>query len=129
VTALWCGVLAVLLSLAFHASSGWLIDAFTNVDSVRALARDYALWAALTPVAGFAAFILDGVFVGATQARAMRNAMIVSVALYFPLSLLLLWLLGNHGVWLAIHVFLLMRAFTLLRRYPELERQVGEVAT
>jgi MATE family multidrug resistance protein len=128
VTGLWCGMLSLALSAAFWAASGWLIDTFTNVPEVRAVARDYALWASLTPAVGFLAFLFDGVFVGATQARAMRNAMVTSVAVYLPLSLAALWLLGNHGVWLAIHVFLLTRALTLWWRYPALERQVAAVA-
>lgn len=127
-TSLWSGLLALLLSALLLAFAGPLIDLFTNVPEVRALARTYALWAALTPALGFAAFQLDGIFVGATQARAMRNAMVVAVAVYVPASLLLVFLLANHGVWLAIHLFLLTRAVTLLRAYPALERQVAAVA-
>ena len=128
-TSLWSGLLAVALSGLLVAFSGPLIDLFTNVAEVQRRARDYALWAALTPVTGFGAFQLDGIFVGGTWAQAMRNAMLLSVAVYGPASLLLLWTMGNHGVWLAMHLFLLMRALTLLARYPALERQVAAAAS
>jgi MATE family multidrug resistance protein len=128
-TSLWSGLLALGLSALLLVFGGWLIDLFTNVPAVRALARDYMIWAALTPAAGFAAFQLDGIFVGATGARAMRNGMILSVAVYVPASLVLSGLMGNHGVWLAIHLFLLVRAATLLARYPALERQVAAASS
>lgn len=124
-TSLWSGALAALIAGALILLSGPIIDLFTTAPEVRALARDYALWAALTPLMGFAAFQLDGIFVGATGAREMRNAMIAAAALYVPLGWLLTQTLGNHGLWLATHLFLLARAAALLAYYPRLEARTA----
>lgn len=122
-TSLWSGALAAGFSLVLLISAGPVIDLFTNVPEVRALARDYAPWAALTPLVGFAAFQLDGIFVGAAAAREMRNAMVASAALYYPAGWLFTEALGNHGVWLSLHLFLAARALALLALYPRLERR------
>jgi MATE family multidrug resistance protein len=124
-TSLWSGLLALGFSALLIAASGPLIDLFTTAPEVRALARDYALWAALTPALGFAAFQLDGVFVGATASREMRDAMIGAALVYFPVSSALAAGFGNHGVWAGILLFLLLRAVTLLRRYPTLESRAA----
>lgn len=124
-TSLWSALLAVAASAALLALSGPIVDLLTTAPEVRALARVYAPWAALTPLVGFAAFQLDGVFIGAAAGSAMRNAMILSAAVYFPLSWAAAAQFGNHGVWAAMHAFLALRAVTLLLRYPALERQAA----
>lgn len=126
-TSLWSGLVAATFSLALIALAGPMIDLFTNVPEIRELARDFALWAALTPLVGFAAFQLDGIFVGATGAREMRDAMLVSAAVYFPGAWAMAQLFGNHGVWAALHLFLIVRAFALLALYPRLERRAARV--
>lgn len=124
-TTLWSGGLALLFSAILLALSGPIIDLFTASPEVRETARLYAFWAAATPAIGFAAFQLDGIFVGATASRDMRNAMIVSAAFFFPTSWLLTQAIGNHGVWLGVHLFLLLRAAALLARYPRLEARAS----
>ncbi|MGF1657840.1 MAG: MATE family efflux transporter [Rubrimonas sp.] len=124
-TSVWAGVLAAAISAALLAVSGPVIDLFTNVADVRALARDYALWAALTPLAGVAAFQLDGIFVGATAAREMRNAMALAVAAYVPLAWAATETLGNAGLWASMHALLLARAGALLAVYPRVEARIG----
>ena len=125
ISTVWSGALAALVSVVFVLLAGVAIDALTNVESVRALAREYALWAALVPAVGFAAFQLDGIFIGATETTLMRNAMIFAAAIYFPAGWMLAEAFGNHGVWAAIHLFLGLRAVSLLWLYPVLERRAG----
>jgi len=125
ISSLWSGALAVAVALLFVALSGTIIDTLTNVESVRTLARDYVLWAALVPAVGFAAFQLDGIFIGATETGLMRNAMLASAAVYFPASWLLAEAFGNHGVWGSIYLFLALRTISLLWLYPELERRTS----
>ena len=124
-TSIMATALSAAFSLILVLLSGPIIDMFTTVEEVRQTARVYALWAALTPLVGVAAFQLDGIFIGATGSVAMRNAMLISAAIYFPISLLLAELFGNHGVWAAIFVFLIVRALTLLALYPALERRAA----
>ena len=125
ISSIWSGALAVAVALLFVALSGFIINALTNVASVRTLARDYALWAALIPAFGFAAFQLDGIFIGATESGLMRNAMLFSAAIYFPASWFLATSFGNHGVWGSIYLFLGLRAVSLLWLYPVLERRTS----
>ena len=125
ISSLWSGGLAIVVSIVFVLLSGVAIDTLTNVESVRSLAREYVLWAALIPAVGFAAFQLDGIFIGATETGLMRNAMIASAVVYFPMGWVLSEAFGNHGVWAAIYLFLGLRTVSLLWLYPVLERRAA----
>lgn len=122
ITTLSSGVMALGVSLLFWALSGPIIDLLTTNDAVRALARDFALWAAFIPLIGFLSFQLDGVFVGATRSREMRDGMIISTGVYLPLSWLLMREFGNDGIWAAIWIWLGLRALTLAAYLPRVLR-------
>lgn len=99
----------------------WLIDLMTASPDVRLAARDYLVYAALASVIGTFAFTYDGIYIGATWTRDMRNLMIVSLASY----LLVWWLtlpLGNAGLWIAILMFFGSRGALQAARYPALVR-------
>jgi MATE family multidrug resistance protein len=100
-----------------------MIDVLSVSGEVRAAARAYLPWVAVSPLLGVASFQLDGIFTGATQTRDMRNMMILSFALFIGLWWLLTPIWGNHGLWLALDLFLLIRAATLTARLPALERR------
>jgi MATE family multidrug resistance protein len=76
-------------------------------------------------VIGIASWMFDGIYIGATWTRPMRNAMLLSVAIYAGAMAILLPAFGNHGIWAALMVLLVARALTLGVRYPALERSVG----
>ncbi len=124
-TGLWAVALAAALSLALALLSGPIIDLFATAPEVRALARAYAPWAALAPLAGVAAFHLDGIFVGATASREMRDAMLGAALAYLALSIPLAAQFGNHGVWGGVYLLFALRAAALLRLYPHLERRAA----
>jgi MATE family multidrug resistance protein len=105
-----------------------IIDVMTTSPEVRAAARHYLFWAALAPVLGIASWMLDGIFIGATWTRDMRNAMLQSVVVYGLALAVLVPAFGNHGLWAALMVLNLTRAATLLSRYPRLARAVGQAA-
>jgi multidrug resistance protein, MATE family len=122
-TTAWAAGVAVAVSTAFLWCGSWLIDCLTTDTAAQAAARTYLPWAALAPILGVWAFQLDGIFIGATQTAAMRNAMLTSLGIYLGAW----WLLqpfGNHGLWAAFYVHYLARAATLLRYYPKLVRAV-----
>jgi MATE family multidrug resistance protein len=122
VTGIWgaavCATMAVLLALA----GGAFIDLLTTADGVRAAARAYLPWVVLAPLLGWASWMLDGIFIGATRTRDMRNMMAISFAGYVALLLVLVPAMGNHGLWLAFLGFFVLRGVTLALRYPALER-------
>ena len=82
------------------------------------MAALYLPWAALTALTGVLAFQMDGVYIGATWSNAMRNMMLLSFAAFLAALLVLPQILGNHGLWISLHVFLLARGFSLLALLP-----------
>ncbi len=102
-----------------------LIDLMATAPEVRAEARAYLPWVAAAPLIGIAAWMLDGIFIGATETRAMRNAMLLSVAVYAIALALLLPGFGNHGLWAALMVLNATRGITLAARYPALEARAA----
>jgi MATE family multidrug resistance protein len=106
----------------------WLIDLMTASPDVRLVARDYLVYAALASVIGVFAFAYDGIYIGATWTRDMRNLMIISLLLYLAVW----WLthpLGNTGLWIAILVFFGSRGVLQAMRYPALARATFSPAT
>lgn len=122
-------VLAAILGAILFAVQTPLVHLFSNVQEVRDTAGTFYIWAALFTFVGTIAFIMDGVFVGATEGPAMRNAMIVSASIYLALSGWALDQWGNHGVWGAMWAFLVLRGLTLTVLYPALERRVSDSAS
>ena len=107
-TGKWTLIIAAAALLAFVAGGGPLIRLLTDLPGVRDTATTYLPWMLLLPLTASAGFWLDGVFVGATLARQMRNTMMVATALFFPVW----WLTsgwGNHGLWLAMNLFMASR--------------------
>ena len=96
-----------------------------SAPQVRAAARDYLPWVAIAPLIGIAAWMLDGIFIGATLTRAMRNAMVQSVAVYAAALVVLLPAFGNHGLWAALMVLNTARGLTMARHYPQAEARAG----
>ncbi|MEI2807956.1 MAG: MATE family efflux transporter [Albidovulum sp.] len=112
---------ALALGLFFWLAGPPLIDLMAAAPEVRAAARLYLPWVALAPVVGIASWMFDGIFIGATLSREMRNAMVVSVAIYVAALLLLPGAWGNHGLWAALMVLNLARGATMALRYPRAE--------
>ncbi|GLK63251.1 MATE family efflux transporter [Paracoccus kondratievae] len=112
---------AAILSLTFLLFGPAIIDLLTTSPEVRAEARHYLPWLIAAPVIGIASWMLDGVFIGATRTREMRNAMLVSVGVYAALVTLLPALFGNHGLWAALMGLNALRGVTMWRLYPRVE--------
>jgi multidrug resistance protein, MATE family len=96
-----------------------LIDTMTTSAEVRQAAREFTLFAALAPVMGVLAYTFDGIYIGATWARDMRNLMLAALAIYLATW----WVLqgyGNTGLWIALLVFLASRGMLQAARYPKL---------
>ena len=109
------------MAVAFALAGGAIIDLMATAPDVRAIARDYLPYMVAAPLAGWAAWMLDGIFIGATRSRDMRNMMAISFTLYVAFALVLVPLLGNHGLWLSLLASFVARGVTLGLRYPSLE--------
>ncbi|PKP73495.1 MAG: MATE family efflux transporter [Alphaproteobacteria bacterium HGW-Alphaproteobacteria-6] len=122
----WGGGGAVLLGLAFWAAGPGLIDLMSAAPEVRAAARAFLPWVAIAPVIGIASWTFDGIYIGATLSREMRNAMVLSVAAYGAALTVLPGAFGNHGLWAALMVLNLARGVSMAAYYPRAERAAGQ---
>ncbi len=118
-TTLWGFMLAGLTTAAFLAGGDLVIGLLTTSETVRSTAVTYLPWAAATALTGVLAFEMDGVFIGATWSRDMRNMMLVSLALFVGVSVVMTDRFGNHGLWAAFNLFLLVRGFSLALILPK----------
>ncbi|EJT02839.1 MATE family efflux transporter [Rhizobium sp. CCGE 510] len=112
-TILWSFGLAAIVSAFFFLAGSWLISVLTTSPEVQQAAETYLPWAAVTGLTGALAFLMDGVFIGATWSAEMRNRMLMSFAGYLAMLAVFVPLFGNHGLWLAMNAFLLFRGFFL----------------
>lgn len=127
-TMLWSFGLGVVTTLLFLLFGENIIGFLTTTESVRAEAVKYLPWAALTAITGALAFQMDGVFIGATWSAAMRNMMLAAFVGYIAAIGLFVPLLGNHGLWLALNLFLAFRGIFLALRLPALAGRQFAVA-
>ncbi|MBP1858215.1 MATE family efflux transporter [Rhizobium herbae] len=117
-TAIWSFALAGFTTVAFLIFGERLIDLLTTAADVRTEAYVYMPWAAITALTGALAFLMDGVFIGATWSRDMRNMMLLAFAGYVAALCLLVPAFGNHGLWGALNLFLLFRGVFLMVLVP-----------
>ncbi|WP_317057328.1 MATE family efflux transporter [Roseovarius rhodophyticola] len=124
-SSLWGGLITGAITLSFALFGGAIIDLMTTSPEVRETARVYLIYMILAPVTGIAAWMLDGIFIGATRAQDMRNMMAVSLVVYVIAALLLVPDYGNHGLWIALLISFVARGLTLGLRYSALEAQAA----
>jgi MATE family multidrug resistance protein len=109
----WSLVCGVVITLLYFSFGHGFIALLTRAASVRQAAGASLGWAALVPVVAAPAFQLDGVFIGATWSRDMRNMMLLSLMIFIASWAMLMPSLGNAGLWLAFLIFLGTRGITL----------------
>ena len=120
----WAFLAAIVLTLCFYFGSDFLIVLMTSSEELRENAQVYVYWVIVAPILAAPAFILDGIFIGVTRTKDMRNCMIISFGIYC----LVVWLLyepfGNQGLWAALMVMFIVRAVTLFFQYFSIERSI-----
>lgn len=104
---IWGGAIALSFTMIFLIGGGFILRLLTNDPDTISAAQPYMFWVVMVPVITFAAFIWDGIYVGATASKAMRNSMVVITTLIFlPAYYILEPILGNNGLWLAMMLFM-----------------------
>lgn len=116
---------AAVLALVFALTGPGIIDLMTTSPEVREAARGYLPWLVAAPLIGVAAWIYDGIFIGALLTGDMMRAMVLSVAVYVVALAVLVPLGGNHGLWAALMVLNATRTVTLWRKYPKIAARAG----
>jgi MATE family multidrug resistance protein len=114
---------AVAVSLVYLIFGRNIIALFTNQEEIRSLAAQFLPWLIVLPLVAVWTFLLDGVFIGATRGRELRDSMLISLAGYLGLAVLLTAHFGNHGLWGAMLAFMALRAITLALYLPAVERK------
>ena len=117
----WGFAFGVAATLLFFVGGDVMIDVMTASPDVRGAARHFLWLAALAPVCGVMAFCYDGIYIGATWARDMRNLMVASLAIYLT-AWWLLQPLDNAGLWIALLIFFIARGALQALRYPALAK-------
>lgn len=106
------GIVALAFAAIYALTGPQIVALLTSLESLREMADRYLAWQVILPLVGVWCYLLDGMFIGATRGREMRNSMVIA-AIGYGLALLTLPWLGNHGLWLAVAVFLTLRGVTL----------------
>lgn len=125
----WGIALSLLFTLLYGAGGKSFLGLLTNDTSVISASEEYIYWVLAIPLAGFSAFLLDGICIGATATHLMLRSMLVASASFFLLYYGLHDTLGNHALWMAFIVYLSLRGVVqggiLYRmRHTNLHRQV-----
>ena len=106
-------ITAVIISLFYLIFFKEIIYIITDIEILRFISFQHILWVIIIPPVACFCYQLDGIFIGASQTKEIRNAMIVSVLGYIGVSILLTRYLGNHGIWFSLLLFMIFRAATL----------------
>ena len=104
---------SLLISLIYFFFFQSIVNLLTDLDYLRYLAFNYFIWIIIIPPVASLCYQFDGIFIGASQTTDMRNGMIVSVIIFITSSHFLINNFGNHGLWMALLLFMVMRSITL----------------
>ena len=104
---------SLLISTIYLLFSKLIINQITDLEFIRFLSYEYIFWIIVIPPIASFCYQFDGVFIGATHTKEMRNAMILSVLIYIIVSIYLIKILDNHGLWLSLLIFMILRSLTL----------------
>ena len=103
----------LIISIIYLFTFQLLINELTNLDYIKFLASNYIFWIIIIPPVASICYQFDGIFIGASQTIEMRNGMIISVVMFILSSHLLVSNFGNHGLWLSLLFFMIVRSITL----------------
>ena len=101
------------ISIIYFFINEYLINLMTDIEDIRKLSASYVIWIILIPFIASFCYQFDGIFIGTSQTKELRNAMIFSVFCYLLISIILTNYLSNTGVWVSLCLFMILRALSL----------------
>lgn len=110
---IWGAILAFSFTALFFVAGDKILYILTDNISIIKEAMKYIHWIILVPIAGFAAFLFDGIYIGATASKAMRNIVVIATILFFMIYYLFESKLENNGIWIALLLFLTIRSILM----------------
>lgn len=115
---LWGIGLGCIIALIYGLFSSSILALFTNKKDLVSLAMTFMFWTIMAPIINAFCYIWDGIFIGATASKAMRDTSLISTLLIFlPLYYLTTPVWGNHGLWFSLIIFMAARGITLALYY------------
>jgi len=110
----WGWGIAIITSLIFWIALPQMMEVMTDNTELLHIARNFAFWVVILPFTSQAAFIWDGIYIGVTASKAMRNTMIIaSLIVFVPAFYFSAEHIGNHSLWLALELFMMFRGLSM----------------
>ena len=106
-------ITGAVISIFYLLLSKSIIDLLTSLEYLKYLSYEFIVWVIIIPPIASLCYQFDGIFIGASQTREMRNGMVLSFMLFIISSDILIIKFGNHGLWLSLLFFMIMRFITL----------------
>ena len=114
---------ALIISVLYLIFFKEIINIITDIEVLRFISYKHFIWIIIIPPFASFCYQLDGIFIGASQTKEIRNAMIVSVLSFIALSIYLTRYFGNHGLWFSLLLFMILRALTLQFYFKKILRK------
>ncbi|MDH6354147.1 MATE family multidrug resistance protein [Dysgonomonas sp. PH5-45] len=121
---LWGTAFALLFTLVYVLFIDQIFHLLTDKENIIEASKQYRWWALLIPIAGFSAFLWDGIFVGATASKYMRNSMFVAAGCFFAVFYALFPVWGNDALWLAFVTYLFMRGVMQTFLFKKVKQEI-----
>ena len=106
-------ITGLVISIIYLIINQHVINMMSGLEEIRALSSKYVIWLIIFPLISSFCYQFDGIFIGVSQTKELRNAMIFSVSCYLILSIFLTKYLLNTGIWISLCLFMLLRASSL----------------
>jgi multidrug resistance protein, MATE family len=100
-----------------------IINIITDIEILRFISYKHLIWIIIIPPIASFCYQLDGIFIGASQTKEIRNAMVISVTIFIGISIYLTKYFGNHGLWFSLLIFMVLRALTLQFYFKKILRK------
>ena len=103
----------LIISIIYFFSYEYVINLISDLEEIRKLSSSYVIWLIILPLISSFCYQFDGIFIGASQTKELRNAMVFSVLSYLIISIVLTKLLFNNGIWISLCIFMVLRGLSL----------------
>ena len=106
-------ITGLIISIIYLLVNQYVINLMSDIEEIRILSSQYVIWLIILPFIASFCYQFDGIFVGVSQTKELRNAMIFSVFCYLIISIILTKYFSNTGVWISLCIFMILRATSL----------------
>ncbi|MRX72795.1 MATE family efflux transporter [Bacillus lacus] len=124
-SAQWGILSAIVLSVCIYLFGEHIVSLFTTISTVKEMANSLLIWMIIFPLVGFWYAQLEGIFSGATEAKFIRNSIILALLIFLIANWLFFPIHHNDGLWLAFSLFMLSRSLFLWMYVPKLRRKIA----